>query len=60
MSRALDRRCQTALVLGAGAGPATGEDLAAIRQVALQSLDVLVISDADLVRAELQTLRRGE
>jgi hypothetical protein len=59
--RALDGCCQRALMLGAGAGLATGTDLAAIADVPLQQCYVLVVDVLNLFSTELANfLAAGE
>src|SRR6478672_7630262 len=57
---ALDRRLQLALMLGAGAGDAPRQDLAALGHERTDQLDVLVVDVVDLVRAELADLAPAE
>ena len=52
MAGALDRSCQAALVARAGAGAPPRQNLSAIRDIALQPLDILVVGHADLIGAE--------
>src|SRR4051812_30655621 len=60
LAGALDRRLQLALVLGAGAGNAPRQDLAALRHERPDQLHVLVVDVVDLVRAELADLAPAE
>src|SRR5262245_25853940 len=52
MASPLDRRRQAALMPGTCAGAPPRQDLAAIRDIPLQSRDILVVGHADLIRAE--------
>jgi hypothetical protein len=52
MARALHRNRDAALVTRTGSGAATRQDLTAIRDVSLQSLQILIIGCMDLVSAE--------
>ena len=56
MTRALDRQCQTALVLGTGARLTAWTDLPAIGQVAAQQIAIRVGDFLDLVHAEAAEL----
>src|SRR3546814_6758239 len=49
---ALDRLCQLALLLGGHRGEPRRDDLAALRQIALEQADVLVIDDRCVLLAE--------
>src|SRR4051812_5061526 len=60
LAGALDRRLQLALVLGAGAGNASRQDLAALGHERPDQLHVLVVDVVDLVRAELADLATAE
>ena len=57
MPRALDGRCQRALMLGAGSSLATGTDLAAVADVPLQQCHILVIDVINLLTTELANFR---
>ena len=59
MARALDRDRQLALMLGAVAGHAAGQDLAALGHEATQAGEVLVIDVLNLIYAELADLAAG-
>src|SRR5258707_1395449 len=60
LAGALDRRLQLALVLGAGAGNAPRQDLAALGHERPDQLHILVVDVVDLVRAELADLATAE
>src|SRR3954466_7870563 len=60
LARALDRRLQLALVLGAGARDPPRQDLAALGHERPDQLHVLVVDVVDLVRAELADLAPAE
>jgi len=53
MPRPLDGHRQAALMLGADPGLPTGANLAALADVALQRLDILVVDLLDVLHAEL-------
>ena len=59
-ARPLDRVGQLALVPGATARNATGNDLASLAHEASQTPDVLVVDQVDLVSAELTDLPPAE
>src|SRR5207248_3584351 len=56
----LDRRLQLALMHGAGAGDAPGQNLPALGNERAEQLHVLVVDIVDLVRAELADLAAAE
>src|ERR1041385_6275421 len=60
LARAFDCRLQLALVLGAGAGNAPRQNLAALGHERPDQLHILVVDVVDLVRAELADLAAAE
>src|SRR6266849_11114937 len=56
VARALDRRRELALVMGARAGDARRDDLAVLADEILEQLDVLVVDPLDLLGGEAAEL----
>src|SRR5215210_3386078 len=52
MSGTLDRCCQATLMPSTGTRASSRQDLAAIRDIALQAFHIFVVGHADFIRAE--------